>query len=488
MQFIVKDAVTGVLIPSAVIESVNDNTDTCTTPTGAGTTGRCSIDNLALVATQFEVTAPTYNGGSTNVTVSNVAGSETVVLLNKETVGFTVYTFDAVTDTALNGITVEYANGDPFCAAVTASGSCQPAANLPGGTITLKAYKDNAYLPIFATTTFSTSEPASLTLALLPTNGAVEISVVNGNDDSEINGVVITRSPSESVCTTASSAGCTVASMPVGTYVFTATKAGYTTATTTATVVNSDTSYISLTMYPVTNNSLRVYTYDASTGSSLDSVSVTSCTGNTSSGYCTANNVATGQLTITASRSGYDNAYGNVMIESGGSETVHLYLRPTASTLTVTVLNSFNNTAISGASVGITSGSCGYSNGSGVSTCTGFISGNLSLSVSAGNFNSATATIAIGRGSTNSVLLFLTPLGQLTVSTTMKPTLIQVSLQSLSSPSCSIRALSGTEAPTTGECTMYYLPYGTYIVVLDTTPAKTATVTINKPSTSVNIP
>jgi hypothetical protein len=485
VQFIVKDAATGVLIPSAVIESVNDNTDTCTTPAGASTTGRCSIDNLALVATQFEVTAPTYNGGSTNVTVSNVAGSETVVLLNKESVGFTVYTFDAVTDTALNGITVEYANGDPFCAAVTASGSCQPATNLPGGTITLKAYKDNAYLPIFATTTFSTSEPASLTLALLPTNGTVEISVVNGNDDSEINGVVITRSPSESVCTTTGSAGCTIASMPVGTYVFTATKTGFTTATTTATIVNSDTSYISMTMYPVTNTSLRVYTYDASTGSSLDGVSVTSCTGTTSSGYCTASNVATGQLTITASRSGYDNAFGNVMIESGGSETVHLYLRPTASTLTVTVLNSFTNAAISSACVSINGGSCGYTSGSGVIASTGFTSGNLSLSVSAGNFNSATATIAIGRGSTNSVVLFLTPLGQLTVSAIKTPSLITVTLQDYG-VLCSIPALSGTEPPSRGNCTGYNLPYGTYIVSINTSPVKTATVTINKTSNSVD--
>lgn len=487
VQFIVKDADTGALIPGAVIESVNDNDATCTTPTGASTTGRCSIANLALVATQFDVTAPTYNGGSTNVTVSNVAGSETVVFLNKETVGFTVYTFDAVTDTALNGITVEYANGDPFCAAVTASGSCQPAANLAGGTITLKAYKDNAYLPIFATTTFSTSEPASLTLALLPTNGVVDISVVNGNDDSEINGVVITRSPSESVCTTTGGAGCTVPSMPVGTYVFTATKAGYTTATTTATIVNSDTSYISLTMYPVTNTSLRVYTYDANTGSSLDGVSVTSCTSNTSSGYCTANNVATGQLTITASRSGYDNAYGNVMIESGGSETVHLYLRPTASTLTVTVLNSFSNAAIPSAWVAITGGSCGSTSASGVIACTGFTSGNLSLSVSASYFSSASATVAIARGSTNSVVLFLTPWGQLTVSSTKKAALITVSIQNYGGL-CSIPALSGTEPPGPGECTGYYLPYGTYIVSLDTSPAKTATVTINKTSTSVNIP
>jgi hypothetical protein len=485
VQFIVKDAATGVLIPSAVIESVNDNTDTCTTPAGASTTGRCSIDNLALVATQFEVTAPTYNGGSTNVTVSNVAGSETVVLLNKESVGFTVYTFDAVTDTALNGITVEYANGDPFCSAATTTGFCRPTANIPGGTITLKAYKDGAYLPNFATTTFSTSEPASLTLALLPTNGVVNISVVNGNDDSEIDGVVITRSPSESVCTTTGSAGCTIASMPVGTYVFTATKTGFTTATTTATIVNSDTSYISMTMYPVTNTSLRVYTYDASTGSSLDGVSVTSCTGATSSGYCTANNVATGQLTITASRSGYDNAFGNVMIESGGSETVHLYLRPTASTLTVTVLNSFSNAAIPSAWVAITGGSCGYTSGSGVIACTGITSGNLSLSVSAGNFNSATATIAIGRGSTNSVVLFLTPLGQLTVSAIKTPSLITVTLQDYG-VLCSIPALSGTEPPSRGNCTGYNLPYGTYIVSLNTSPVKTATVTINKTSNSVD--
>ena len=240
-------------------------------------------------------------------------------------------------------------------------------------------------------------------------------------------------------------------------------------------------------MYPVTNTSLRVYTYDASTGSSLDGVSVTSCTGNTSSGYCTANNVATGQLTITASRSGYDNAYGNVMIESGGSETVHLYLRPTASTLTVTVLNSFSNAAIPGAWVTITGGYCGSTSGSGVIACTGFTSGNLSLSVSAGYFSSASATVAIARGSTNSVVLFLTPWGQLTVSSTKKAALITVSIQNYGGL-CSIPALSGTEPPGPGECTGYYLPYGTYIVSLDTSPVKTATVTINKTSTSVNIP
>ena len=248
-----------------------------------------------------------------------------------------------------------------------------------------------------------------------------------------------------------------------------------------------------MTMYPVTNTSLQVYTYDANTGSSLNGVSVTRsdnsalCAATTSSGYCTATSVATGQLNLKASRSGYDPAFGNVTIESSGSETVHLYLRPTASTLSVTVLNSFNNTAISGASVGITSGSCGYSDGSGVSTCTGFISGNLSLSVSAGNFNSATATIAIGRGSTNSVVLFLTPLGQLTVSTTMTSEVIIATLPNFREL-CSIRALNEDEESTSGSCAGYNLPYGTYIVVLNTTPAKTATVTITSASTSINIP
>ena len=175
------------------------------------------------------------------------------------------------------------------------------------------------------------------------------------------------------------------------------------------------------------------------------------------------------------------------MIESGGSETVHLYLRPTASTLTVTVLNSFSNAAIPGAWVTITGGYCGSTSGSGVIACTGFTSGNLSLSVSASYFSSASATVAIARGSTNSVVLFLTPWGQLTVSSTKKAALITVSIQNYGGL-CSIPALSGTEPPGPGECTGSYLPYGTYIVSLDTSPVKTATVTINKTSTSVNIP
>jgi hypothetical protein len=109
----------------------------------------------------------------------------------------------------------------------------------------------------------------------------------------------------------------------------------------------------------------------------------------------------------------------------------------------------------------------------------------LSLSVSAGNFNSATATIAIGRGSTNSVVLFLTPLGQLTVSAIKTPSLITVTLQDYG-VLCSIPALSGTEPPSRGNCTGYNLPYGTYIVSLNTSPVKTATVTINKTSNSVD--
>jgi uncharacterized protein (DUF2141 family) len=487
VDFIIKDAATGAPIPGANVESLSNVTDACTTPTGLGTSGRCTISNLSLIATQFAITATGYNGSTTNVTVTNVGGSETTILLNKDSVGFKVYTFDAVSDLPLNGVTVQYADGETFCSSVTATGFCSPAANIPGGTITLKAFKDNAYLPIFITTTFNTSVPASISLALLPTNGSVQISVVDGNDDSEINGVTITRSPSESVCTTSSNSGCAIPSMPVGTYVFTATKAGYTTATITATIANSDVSYLSMIMYPITNSQLRVYTYDASTGSSLDGVSVSpSCGSATSSGYCTANNVATGQLTITASRSGYDPAYGNVMIESGGSETVHLYLRPTASTLTVTVLNSFSNAAIPSAWVTITGGSCGYTSGSGVIACTGFTSGNLSLSVSAGNFNSATATIGIGRGSTNSVILFLTPLGQLTVSTPMTSAVITATLPNFREL-CSIRALTEGESATSGSCTGYNLPYGTYIVVLNTSPAKTATVTITSASTSINI-
>jgi hypothetical protein len=492
VEFIIKDAVTGALIPSARIESVNDAADTCTTPSGSGTTGRCTIGNLSLVATQFEITASSYNDGFTNVSVTNVAGSEITVLLNKDSVGFKVYTFDAVTDLPLNGITVEYADGETFCSAVTSTGYCSSVSNIPGGTITLKAFKENSYLPVYATTTFDTSEPASLSLALLPTNGSVEISVVNGNDESEINGVTITRSPSESVCTTASGSGCTIPSMPVGTYVFTATKTGYTTATITATIVNSDISYLSMTMYPVTNSQLLVYTYNASTGSPLNGVSVTRadgsalCSAITAFGYCTATGVATGSLNLRASLSGHETTYGNVTIESSGSETVHLYLQPTSSTLTVTVLNSFDSAAVSGASISISGGSCGSTSGSGTSTCTGLTSGNLSLSVSAGNFTAASATIAIARGTTNSIVLYLRPLGHLTVSTTKKATAITVTAINYNDL-CTIPALSGTEAPTTESCTGYSLPYGTYIISLNTSPVKTATVTINKTWTSLTI-
>jgi hypothetical protein len=356
----------------------------------------------------------------------------------------------------------------------------------------LKAFKENSYLPVYATTTFDTSEPASLSLALLPTNGSVEISVVNGNDESEINGVTITRSPSESVCTTASGSGCTIPSMPVGTYVFTATKTGYTTATITATIVNSDISYLSMTMYPVTNSQLLVYTYNASTGSPLNGVSVTRadgsalCSAITAFGYCTATGVATGSLNLRASLSGHETTYGNVTIESSGSETVHLYLQPTSSTLTVTVLNSFDSAAVSGASISISGGSCGSTSGSGTSTCTGLTSGNLSLSVSAGNFTAASATIAIARGTTNSIVLYLRPLGHLTVSTTKKATAITVTAINYNDL-CTIPALSGTEAPTTESCTGYSLPYGTYIISLNTSPVKTATVTINKTWTSLTI-
>ena len=484
VKFIVKDAVTGAPIPTAIIKSVKDVSDTCTTPLGTGTTGQCTIGNLSLIATQFEITADSYNGGTTNVTVTNVAGSETTVLLNKETVGFKVYTYDAVTDLPLNGITVEYADGVPFCSTVTTAGSCSPASNIPGGTITLKASKENSYLPVYVTTTFDTSEPGSLSLALLPTNGSVDISVVNGNDDSEINGVTITRSPSVSVCTTAGGSGCTINSMPVGTYVFTATRVGYTTATITATIVNSDVSYLSMTMYPVT---MKVYTYDALTGSPLNGVSVSPlCRSTTSSGYCTADKFATGQLTITASLNGYDPAYGNVTIASVGSENVHLYMQPTASSLTVTVLNSFNSAAISGASVSISGGSCGNTI-SGISKCSGLSSGNLSLSVSANNFIVASATIAIARGTTNSIVLYLTPFGDLTVSTTKKATAIVVTALNFGNL-CTIPALSGTEVPVIEGCTGYSLPYGTYIISLNTSPAKTATVTINKTSTTLNIP
>ena len=280
--------------------------------------------------------------------------------------------------------------------------------------------------------------------------------------------------------------------MPVGTYVFTATRVGYTTATITATIVNSDVSYLSMTMYPVANSQLRVYTYNATTGSPLNGVSVTRadssnlCSATTASGYCTASSVATGSINVKASLTGYEAAYGNVTVESNGSETVHLYMQPTSSYLTVTVLNSFNSAAISGASVSISGGSCGNTI-SGISTCSGLSSGNLSLSVSASNFSGASATIAIARGTTNSIVLYLTPFGYLTVSTTKKATAILVTALNFGDL-CTIPALSGTEVPVIEGCTGYSLPYGTYIISLNTSPAKTATVTINKSATTLNIP
>ena len=86
----------------------------------------------------------------------------------------------------------------------------------------------------------------------------------------------------------------------------------------------------------------------------------------------------------------------------------------------------------------------------------------------------------------NKSLAFFEPIHP-TSSDTKKAALITVSIQNYGGL-CSIPALSGTEPPGPGECTGSYLPYGTYIVSLDTSPVKTATVTINKTSTSVNIP
>ncbi len=342
MTFVVKDADTLATIPGAQVTGAVTPTKTCTTPASPSTSGTCTISQLDLIATPFDIAASGYANGYTNVTVTNIQNSQVIVYLSKAATSFKVYTVDATNSDPVNGATVTYSDGATLCSSTTSSGYCE-SANLPSGTISVKVTKVG-YLPSYGTITIRNSGAATLTVSMAPLYGEAHFTVINGSTLAPLVNATITRTPgTTSVCTISDASGCTVGNFVVGTYIFTATSPGYIQSTLVATIITSGVAEISMVVYPntPTTNSLTVHTFKESDGSQLDGVTVVNvtnsatgtelCSAVTTSGSCTATSVPVGNIAVKASLPGYSPTFGNVTISAASPASLYLYLPTSAS-------------------------------------------------------------------------------------------------------------------------------------------------------------
>ena len=199
----------------------------------------------------------------------------------------------------------------------------------------------------------------SITIYLdpIPTEGDITVKVVDSETGSVISGASVSGASRSG--STNSSGYAYFYDVPFGSYTFTASKSGYYSGSSTASISLSDmTDSITIYLDPIpTEGDITVKVVDSGTGRVISGASVSgaSRSGTTnSSGLAYFYDVPFGSYTFTASATGYYSNTGTASISlSDMTDTITIYLDliPTSGDITVYVKDKETGSAISGASV-----------------------------------------------------------------------------------------------------------------------------------------
>ena len=305
----------------------------------------------------------------------------------------------------------------------------------PGKTYVVAASKDG-YKNSVEFITMPDTGGMSITLYLepnviKPTTGSVSITVLDGVTGSVISGASVLGGGYSG--STAGDGIASFADMSLGSYTFTASKAGYYSGKGTASIdADNAEADITIKLKPKpTDGSIKVTVKDRDTNALISGASVFSgdYTGTTNgSGYITFSSMSFGTYTFAASKAGYYSGSASVSISESNSDvevTIYLSHMPTRGNITVTIIDSDTNTVISEASV---SGG-GYS---GVTDANGKVAfkdiefGTYSFSVSKTGYYPNSGSVQVTQDSTDmTISIYLMPMptsGHITVTVKDKDT------------------------------------------------------------------
>ena len=405
---------------SITVKVVNANTGAAIsgasiTGGGTGTTssaGSVTFSNVPFGSYSYSASKTGYYSGSGSGTISLSAQSTTVTikLTPIPTTGtITVKVVDAVTGSAISGASITGGKSGTTSGAGTVS-----FADVPFGTYSFTASK-SGYLSNSASATISLSaQSTTVTIKLTPV-GAITVYVRDKATNALISGATVSGAGTSGSTSTAGMVK--FSSLQIGSYSFTASKAGYLNGTGSASVTKAG-DKISVTIYLTPIGSVTVYVRDGNTNALISGATVsgagTSGTTN-SSGAVRFNNLQINTYSFTASASGYISNSGSASVTKAGDNlSVTIYLTPIGS-ITVYVRDQVTNALISGATI-TGAGTSGTTNSSGAVRFNNLQIGTYSFTASASGYRNGSVSASVTRaGDAITATIYLTPIGSITV-------------------------------------------------------------------------
>jgi len=382
--------------------------------TASGTTnssGYCVFKNITFGSNlPFYASATGYNSGSGTATLSKAQQSDTVVIYLDpipKTGDIDVTVVDSVTGYAISGA---YVSGCGQYGYTDYYGDITFYDVLYGGyTISASAsgyYSGSGYASISKNYPY---DSVTIYLDPIPTSGDITVRVVDSETGYAISGASVSGASRSG--STNSSGYAYFYDVPFGSYTFTASKSGYYSGSSTASISLSDmTDSITIYLDPIpTEGDITVKVVDSGTGRVISGASVSgaSRSGTTnSSGLVYFYDVPFGSYTFTASASGYYSNTGTASISlSDMTETITIYLDliPTSGDITVYVKDKDTGSAISGASVS-GGGRSGSTNSSGYIKFTELDFGSYTFTASAEGYVSGTGSASISVTATDKTI------------------------------------------------------------------------------------
>ncbi len=324
VEIYVYDSETGLPISGASISG-----------TASGTTdsnGYCLFENVKYGSNlPFYASATGYNSGSGTATISRAQPADLVEIY-----------LDPIPKTGDIDVTVvDSETGDPISGAYVSGCGQYGYTNYYGditfydvlyGGYTISAsasgyYSGSAYASISKNYPY---DSVTIYLDPIPTEGDITVRVIDSETGRAISGASVSGASRSG--STNSSGYAYFYDVPFGSYTFTASKSGYYSDSSKATISLSDmTDSITIYLDPIpTSGDITVYVRDKATNAVISGASVSgggrSGTTN-SSGYITFADLDFGSYTFTASAEGYDSGSGSATISvTATDKTITIYL------------------------------------------------------------------------------------------------------------------------------------------------------------------
>ena len=377
----------------------------------------CTFTALPLASTNFVVTKSGYEDAYVSIDVTGGPLTQlSVSMIPSSTNTLNIKVVNSITGEAVQGVSVTR-DGPSVCQAevgnITDTNGVCTGLNQTAGQFTLKATK-TGFEDAYATASIISRKNSKVIISMRPTRTSFTINVKDGSRSFVgVDSATITLPANSGTCSavTGSAGEYECINVPLRALDIKVTKSTYLDAyfnvTPTWSEVNKNGATVILTSSVATAD-LTVTVVNSVDGSPIAGINVNQCTAETdTNGQCVRSSLATGSYSLVATSpvsatQQYESGFSTVTISSTGASSATISMRPITTSVSVTI-SDVNGNLVSDATVTPSSGSCGSTNASGVSTCTNMPTTSVTFTVAKTGFSTSYATItpSLAKNSTN---------------------------------------------------------------------------------------